>query len=564
MRKINQVTMDLDIGEISDSTEDASSAESDNSGEIGNEYTSSSAGSSSSASDNSESSQPSESGSEIRSHTSGSRDHSSDARSRLSDDESEQGNQGNFAHGYRVSRASFDREVEERVNQRMMEEEMERFRNKRQKRLNKKAKGRDTSNRSHQNRSPSARRERGAGKFSLNLNKDKALSSTRYDPRKRQNKSETERSVITDAKGNWSFASEDEIRNPGKNFIVKLINKKWTDGPKPEQFVLSSVVGDRYVDWKQYVENLKMQIKLKGDASQWQKALYVASFTGKDIEGLIQRKKWIPKRPTEGVKYFDVLLKHLSKHFKQYADVDSAHDRLMTAKQRVDEGITQFYDRLMKMARMCGLKAEGHVVRNVLAKGMKESKLKDLVSLTKMSTKRILEVGVNMEVRKEVEAESRLAKVVQEPEVFAVGGNRSFNRSHRFEEQGRLSSVRYKPYDKFSSYNRPNTGGGSLGGYSNRGGYDSRERPRYRDDRERPAGSNANNLQRGSNEERQYGSGGNRCMNCDRNHREDEFCIARGKRCDYCGQKNHIKVCCRSTSGKSINEVTKQRTGEKN
>lgn len=130
-----------------------------------------------------------------------------------------------------------------------------------------------------------------------------------------------------------------------------------------------------------------MQIKLKGDASQWQKALYVASFTGKEVEGLIRKKKWIPKTPQEGVKYYDVILKKLDRHYKRYADMESAHERLMSATQRVDETITQFHERLSKIAVACEIRPNGHIVRNVMAKGIKDTTLKHFASLTKMSIK---------------------------------------------------------------------------------------------------------------------------------------------------------------------------------
>lgn len=359
-----------------------------------------------------------------------------------------------------------------------------------------------------------------------------------------------ERSVVVGKKGAWTFATPKQIRHPGNKFILKLINKKWTDGSKPEPFTLSDKVGERAVDWNTYARGFKRHIEMKGDASQWQKANYLAAFTGPEIKRIVETKKWLPDKPKEGRLYYDKLLKKLTKYFKQFTDSESAHECLTTATQRPDETITKFWDRLEKLAIMCEIDSRGQLVRNVLMNGLKDKELREFASLSRLSVKRILEVGVNREVKREVTADLRSAKTEIVPEVLAIDRTRPGGKRlpQHYTGTGERNQHRQKPYDSYSR-GYSSGGGGRYG--SGSGANSSGGGGRYGSG----SGANSRGTFGGAGSGDRYSSF-NRCKNCDRRHQPNDYCTAKEKDCHGCGVRGHLQHCC-PKQGKSEPEVSK-------
>lgn len=205
------------------------------------------------------------------------------------------------------------------------------------------------------------------------------------------------RSIIVDDHDNWVYATPEDIANPVGGYVIQLVNSAWQRGAAMEPFVLNPIVSERFTDWCDYEKRLLTHLKLKGDCSQWQRGLYAASALGSVISDLVNRKKWIAKHPIEGCKHFDILLGKLKEYFRQFSNPSTAHDNLMSAAQGANEAVMDFYERLLKMAEVCGLSHKSILVKNALIKGLRDKVLRELVTCQPFTVQGILAAGLAKE-----------------------------------------------------------------------------------------------------------------------------------------------------------------------
>lgn len=95
--------------------------------------------------------------------------------------------------------------------------------------------------------------------------------------------------------------------NPVDGYIIPLVDKKWFTSNAIEPFKLNKEVDERYFDWKKYSQAVELNMQIRGDSSQWQRALFVSSQLGKYITDLITEKKWLGPEATEGEMHYDLL-----------------------------------------------------------------------------------------------------------------------------------------------------------------------------------------------------------------------------------------------------------------
>lgn len=325
------------------------------------------------------------------------------------------------------------------------------------------------------------------------------------------------RSIIVDEHDNWIYATAEDITNPVGGYIIPLVNNAWQRGTMMDPFKLNPVVSERFSDWCDYAKRLETHLKLKGDVSQWQRGLYVASALGPVISGLVNRKKWIANRPIEGCKHFNIVMEKLNGYFKQFANPSTAHESFMNAAQGHNESIMDFYERVLKLAEVCGLSDKSILVKNTLIKGLRDKVLKELVTCQPFTVQAILSAGLAKESQAHADKQSKpniprqVMAVEDRPSTSNAGESKKGKRGKK------------APGNKSS---KPAFTGGP---------------------------SQDKNWSSSSREQRIA------CNLCGSFHAPGT-CFAASKTCYTCGQVGHLARCCPSKKKDSVNEV---KTNEK-
>lgn len=334
------------------------------------------------------------------------------------------------------------------------------------------------------------------------------------------------RSILVDEQDNWIFATPEDVANPIGGYIIQLVNNSWQRGTAMEPFVMNPIVSERFSDWCDYEKRLETHLKLKGDVSQWQRSLYVASALGPVISGLVNRKKWIAKLPIEGCRHFDIVMKKLREYFRQFANPSTAHDNLTQAEQGQSESIMDFYERLLRMAEVCGLSQKNILVKNALIKGLRDKMLKELVTCQPFSVQGILSAGLAKESR----AHSEKSRRHQTPQlVMALSDMPST--SNQTDNARRSKDNKKQPGGKNQ---KSSTSGGNVQNKAWKTG---------------PRGASS------SGPDQQWSAGtGSQCPTCGGEH-QPGFCFASTRTCYACGQVGHIARVCPNKKTPTVNEV---------
>lgn len=334
------------------------------------------------------------------------------------------------------------------------------------------------------------------------------------------------RSIMVDEQDNWIYATPEDIANPVGGYVIQLVNNSWQRGATMDPFVLNPVVAERFSEWCDYVKRLETHLKLKGDASQWQRALYVASALGPTISGLVNRKKWISKLPIEGCQHYDLVMEKLKEYFRQFANPASAHENLIHAAQGQHESIMDFYERLLRMAEVCGIAEKNPLIKNTLIEGLRDNVLKELVSCQPFTIPAILSTGLAREGR----AHQQKTKTQPAPKlVMAVSDSPSNSgqtaASSRIKKPPRRTGDQAQKPASTSGAPQQKPRAGTSGGMG----------------RQASSGESSNPL----------------CKACGYDHTPGP-CFALAKTCYNCNKVGHLSRVCPLKAKSSINEVNTQ------
>lgn len=349
-----------------------------------------------------------------------------------------------------------------------------------------------------------------------------------------------QRMVIVNDQGDWAFASAQDLSEPIDGYLLPLISTQWQRGNPIAPFVQNPVIGDRYIDWRNYVEDLDMHLRLRGQASQWQMALFVGSALGKVVSDLVRENKWIPQHPVEGVRHFDEVMKKLDAYFAQFSNIDVAHEKLMSAEQGANESISDFYNRIVKLAKVCQLPDNNVLIRTALIRGIKDKGLKEQTSFYQMTVEQILTAGIQRECRSQQEKQLKRPMAVTQQvaavsEVATVSGQSGAQR-------GQPQKPSARPQSKGS--------GGSAQRQQPTSGW---QQNKSSSTSARPPASGPSTSGSGRTA-RPYKFIPGPCRACGEQHKENNVCFGANKTCHLCGVYGHLqRVCPRS---KSIHEVT--------
>lgn len=343
----------------------------------------------------------------------------------------------------------------------------------------------------------------------------------------------SQRFIIANENEDWAFATQADFANPENGFILPLINHAWQRGMPIEPFTLNPNVGERYLDWTTFEEKLEMHLLLKGPVSQWQKALYAASALGKVITELVLEKHWMAKAPIEGVRHFDLLMKKIRKYFEQFSNIDAAHDNLMTAQQGPNEPITDFHNRVLRMAELCNLSHKNILVRNALSRGLRDAGLREFMTFNRLSTKELIAAGVQRECRAQAEKSKKRAAAAT-GQVMAISAETAGT----------------------SKQKAARTAKGKAGGSAQRSRPNKGEQPPKATTSAQASASEASSA--GGRGRTPYKFIPGPCKQCGEKHQDGKPCFGIDKTCHKCGVFGHLARVCPQNRAKSVNEVTSE------
>lgn len=357
---------------------------------------------------------------------------------------------------------------------------------------------------------------------------------------------EAQRSVVVGPDDSWRYATPRQSANPGDLHIIKLIREKWGQGQRMNPFVINPFPNERSYDWKLYAEELESAIALRGEASQWQKALFVSASVGPGLHEYILTHQWLSKKPLEGEMHYDLLMERIAAYYDSYQDSMVALKRFKDAKQGENEPFAVFYERLQKLRRICGMKPDNPLIRMYLLEGARDDAIRQHANAAAHDF--TCENLVSMGTRFENERNQAKAKAKQEAEVLAVHQEPPRAKLHTSESFGQSKSEGFRGY--------------SMSGAGQSRGYRGRE-ARQMTTGQYASGGNRGRAQQPSNIRPfagRTGQGGRDgggdlkvgpmqpgcCRNCGWMHGASDYCAALNKTCDLCKKLGHFQRCCRT------------------
>lgn len=342
--------------------------------------------------------------------------------------------------------------------------------------------------------------------------------------------------VVNDDNNGWRYASPEEVQKPDGKHIIPLIRRKWIHGVKADKFVINENPGELYYDWTLYEEYIDTLIHIQGEASQWQKALFMKTVVGEELLADIVNNKWLANQPLEGIMHYDNLKQQISEHYKAFQDPMQAARDFMNCKQLDSEKISQFGVRLERARRMCGIKLGDERMRVALINGAKCDRLRKEAegSASNFSFKDLISMGTRIESAEAREAEK---KKNTSSDVLAINSQPSTSQGYRggnaqFQRGGRFQGTR----GGFTGMQRP-------GLYSN-------NNPRFWQPRFGQQSWGNSNRTQNFGMAGKFNRGAPRftpepgaCKNCGTTHEEGR-CFAASMMCHTCGKMGHIRRCC--------------------
>lgn len=348
--------------------------------------------------------------------------------------------------------------------------------------------------------------------------------------------SENKRVVATDKSGNWTFVSPDTINDTSNVRVIPLIREKWGTSSLAMEFKESLNPMERAYDWSNYAADLNRAIEWRGEASQWQRALYVTTNVGEAVRAHINEHAWMSPQPVEGVKHYDDLLKNIHDYYKTTQDPDMALNQFTEAKQGKAEGMMKYWERLQKLRRMCGIAEDSPLVKQYLVKGAKDNRIREhnLTAAAPYTTWGLVQLGIKLEASDA----AKLAEKQKNPKDGSVAVEAAnvepVVAAVNAVEQGDQQSAQY---DK----NRQEMQGGDP--FMRRRMEETRGRGQRQNWGNRD--NNGGREQRdGRNDRGNSGSGGG-CRSCGLDHGRSDRCGASETYCYRCQKRGHYARVCK-------------------
>lgn len=341
--------------------------------------------------------------------------------------------------------------------------------------------------------------------------------------------------VVDDKTKNWRFASPDEIRKPGGKHILLLIDKKWTQGMKTDKFVMNKVPSERKYDWNLYEEYMDTCMSIQGEASQWQKALYLKSSVGAELHTNIVNN-WLSKEPIEGVMHYEDLKKKIEEYFKAFEDPLMAARRFAECKQMENELISDYAVRLERARIMCNIPLGDNRMRIALITGARIERMRKEVEgpASEYNFQSLLNMGARLEAAEMRENEN---KKKESKEVLAVVAQPSTSQGFR---GGNAQTQRGEGFQR--------TRGGFTGMNRRGQGFDNYNRPGQQRTWQQNQPQQFNQSGRFAQQQQ------NPCVYCGIYH-GTAICRALTGRCNICKQIGHYERCCKT---KSVPQISNQ------